>query len=493
MDYLDPKKKQQKRARLLISYGLFGVLIAMATILLFSITTGFDVDRNTGQLIQNGLIYVDSKPESARIILNGQEQGNRTEARLIVPEGSYDIQLQRDGYRSWQRTVSLDPATVRRINYARLIPEQIDSEPAVALEFVPDVVSQSIDKRWIVLAEHDDKLKMELLDIESQPFETTSIEFPVDFIESRKKGTWEILEWADNNTTFLASYTTSDGVEYMLVNRDKPLESINLASVFEDVAYDTVTMRNRKKDLLFLHNSKTGELRAANATSGLSEVYASEVQQYNSFGQDVVFITEAGAPKGQVRAVLQRGEDALTLRVIDAADTYLLEISKLGSEFVVGVSSPVQNRVWVYKDPVAASGENQTTGIPVPTTVLRLEEPEDLLISSDSSVIMARGGNKFASYEFEEDRDYNFTLDGKLNGKKEFRWLDGRHFTIAIDGVQYMVDYNGDNLYDLANSVVNLGSFFDKDIDFMFTFSTADNKDFPAQITRSFMRKPEDR
>src|SRR6056297_3205160 len=102
MDYLDPKKKQSKRAKLLIGYGLIGLLIAMATVVLFSITTGLDVDRSTGRLIQNGLVYVDSKPESARIILNGVEQGNQTDARLIIPEGSYDIQLVRDGYRDWQ-------------------------------------------------------------------------------------------------------------------------------------------------------------------------------------------------------------------------------------------------------------------------------------------------------------------------------------------------------------------------------------------------------
>ena len=129
MDYLDPTKKKAKRRQLLVMYVLLGIAISIATVVFVYNVNGYSIDRKTGEVVQNGLLYIDTKPESAEITLNGQKQRGRTDARLVVEEGDYEIQLDREGYQPWKRSIVLEGGSLRRLTYARLIPQKIDTCP----------------------------------------------------------------------------------------------------------------------------------------------------------------------------------------------------------------------------------------------------------------------------------------------------------------------------------------------------------------------------
>ena len=100
MDYLDPQKKKAHKRRITIGYILFSIVILLATTVLVFIANGYDLDRDTGEVIQNGLIFVDSKPSGAEVFLNGAKQDGTTDSRLVVPAGNYDIGIFKPGYRN---------------------------------------------------------------------------------------------------------------------------------------------------------------------------------------------------------------------------------------------------------------------------------------------------------------------------------------------------------------------------------------------------------
>jgi len=504
MDYLDPVKKKQKRSRIMIGYVLLGVAISIATVLLVNITGGYYFDRESGQVIQNGLIYVDSKPESAKISLNGQEQGGRTDARLVVPEGIYDLSLQRDGYRDWTRKLTLDGASVRRVNYARLVPTDLTAVDVRAQELEPSSVSQSIDKRWLVAAYPNNPLVLQATDLSNSFLIATEIALPVDILETRNEGTWEILEWADDNKTFLAVFTTTDLVEYALINRDKPNESLNLSRLFAGEVFDEISLRGRDKESLHLYDSATGVLKTA-SIDGTTEPLLTGVIDYETFESDnVVYVTKAGS---NVKVVLKTSDESYDIKQLNTADEYFLTLSDYQSKFLVGVGSSSEEKVTVFYDPIGGIAQNDFSMLPVPTTVLRLENIEELTVSSNSSVILARSGTDFASHEIEEDRSYTFSIDKEeLDQGHKIRWLDGRHLTLSSGGMQFMIDYDGSNQYDLVDSLPGFGSYFDADID---TLVTMIKKSAPATpealsdaaaepkttyvLQRTYMRTPADR
>jgi hypothetical protein len=130
--------------------------------------------------------------------------------------------------------------------------------------------------------------------------------------------------------------------------------------------------------------------------------------------------------------------------------------------------------------------------------VLRAGGIKDLIISADSSVVLAYGTENFASHEFEADRSYNFKIDVPIDAGQEPRWLDGQHLSFSSDGVQQVIDFDGSNQYALVNSLPSLGSFYSDSIDLMFSitsFTAATEKEaaIPSRVTITNLLIPEDR
>lgn len=494
MDYLDPNKKRQKKKYLLLMYGLLGIAIAIATVVLVYLVNGYSIDKQTGEVIQNGLIYVDTKPESAEIYLNGQKQRGRTDARLVVPAGTYDIQLRRDGYQNWQRELTLEGGSLRRLSYARLIPEELETEVALDLTAAPTMTSQSIDKRWLVMMFVDNPLLMRVVDLNQNVLSLTEVQLPLTLIDSKEAGSWEVVDWADDNKTFLAVYRTATTAEYVLIDREDPLKARKLKEIFATTPFSEVSLRGRKNDLLYLFDAATGILSKANSTDATVESVLSDVIEYTTFDDDaILYITAKDAVDGMVTAYLDKGDTSYKLRNLTVSDRYMLDMSKLGSALVLGVVSPSENRAIVYNDPIAALKQNDFSTIPVPTTVLRVENPEELSISADSTIIAVRGGSSLATHEFDADRSYSFSMREPIDVGTDIRWLDGQHFVASSNRIQYMADFDGSNQYQMVNSLPILGSYLDKDLNLFFSFIPPQQEGSPYRIMKTFMRTEADR
>lgn len=479
----------------MIMYALLGVAISIATVVFVFLANGYYIDRETGNVIQNGLIYVDSKPESATIHLNGVQQRGNTDARLVVPEGTYDIELRRDGYITWKRNVVLEGGSLRRLTYPRLIPETLDSAQALALPSLPTEISQSNDKRWLIAAFSDKPLVMQQIDLSSVNPQLLEVPLPLAIVSVKDGGVWKFIEWADDHKTILASYTAGSTTEYVLIDRTDPASAVNVSKAFTSQKITAVSMRNRKNDLQFAYSADR-VLYKANARSGEITPYLTNVVDYVAYGDDaVLYVSEKDAKDGYVRAVLHKGDKDYNLREIKKDSNYLLEMAKLGNSLVMGVGSAAEGRVLVYNDPIHALDQNGFSSLPVPTTVLRVESPQELTISADSSVILARNGQNFAVHEFEEDRTYVFTLEQAANTTREIAWMDGRHFIVSTeDSKQLIGDFDGSNVHQLSPTQPGLTSVFDAQINAQYTFQSgsADGA-APPRMTRTFMRAQRDR
>ncbi len=497
MDYLDPKKKQAHKTRLLIGYGLFAVAIAIATLVLVYMANGYYVDRNTGQVIQNGLVYVDSRPGGADIYLNGQKQRGSTAARLVLPSGEYEIGLNRTGYRNWSRTLQLEGASLRRLTYAKLIPEVLTTSVGTNLRSDPYAASQSIDKKWLVNTYIDNPLQLSIIDTEQSTITPQILTIPSNIVKSAT-GLLEIVEWADDDKTFIAKYTVGTNVNYLLIDREKPSEAVNLNTLFADETYQ-ISFQDRKNDKFFVFIPSLKTLSIASLSQGIEPTpVLTNVIDYKTFGRDwVLYVTESGKD-GLVEVRFKRGDKDILIKNIKTDDKYLLQLAKLGNAPIMGISSPVEDRAIIYNDPEAYLNDNPDVEIPIATTVLRVVDPIDLRISADSSVIMVYGLSNFASHEFEADRSYNFKVDVPIDPLQELRWLDGQHFLFSSEGKQIMMDFDGSNRYELVDSIPVLGSFFTKDIDIMYSFTPAKPAEgevpaTPATVSITNLLTPEDR
>jgi hypothetical protein len=317
-------------------------------------------------------------------------------------------------------------------------------------------------------------------------------------VDSPVNGTIEVVEWADDNQAFLAKYTSLSGVSYLLIDRENPALSQNLTRLFSDPSLE-IGLQDRKRDRFFVYQPTTGSLSTATVSDGIDQTpFVVGAQNYKTFGRDwVLYITESGEA-GLVEARFKRGDKDVLIKKIKTSDTYLLQLAKLGNAPIMGVSSSVEDRAVIYNDPEKYLNENPNASMPIATTVLRVKDPVDLRISSDSSVIIAYGPENFASHEFEADRSYTFKANIPVDTTQELRWLDGQHFLFSSEGKQVMMDFDGSNMFELVASLPLLGSFYTNDLDLMYSFApaTAANGETaatPATISSTNLLIPADR
>ncbi len=473
MDYLDPKKKRARKKRLMIGYSLIAVAIAIATVLLVYIANGFYIDRNTGQVIQNGLVYLDSRPGGADVYINGEKQRSQTDARLVIPSGLYNFELKKEGYRPWQRSIRLEGGSLRQLTYAKLIPNNLETAPVLDLRSNPVAVSQSINKRWMVTSYAENPLSLTITDLEQTEITALPLDIPTSLVSDSAAGKLEIAEWSEDNRHFLASYTTGAEISYILVDRENPALAQNLNTLFANKNLK-IELRDRKFDQFFVYNPATKILSTASIKDGLSQdSYVEKVIDYKTFATDwVLYITESGE-EGLVDVKFKRGNKDMLIKQIKTSDRYLLQLAKLGNAPIMGFSSPVENRAVVYNDPESYISKNPDVKMPIATTVLRVTNPIDLRISADSSAILAYGPENFASHEFKADRSYNFEAGAPVDSTQEIRWLAVQHFLVSSEGKQNMIDFDGSNRYELVSSMPALSSVFSETI--MFSFTPAAN------------------
>jgi hypothetical protein len=499
MDYLDPEKKRAHKTRLFIGYGLFSIAIGIATLIIVYLANGFYVDRS-GEFIQNGLVFVDSRPGDADVYLNGEKQQSKTDARLVLPSGSYAIDVKKDGYRDWSRSLILEGGSLRRLTYARMIPQELETLSTLDLRSQPIDASQSIDKNWILLSHQDSPRTVTVIDTKQTPLKAETIEVPQTVInDATESGVFKFIEWSDDAKHVLTTYTIGEQVQYILINRESPAQSQNITTLLSSPG-DTISLNDRRSDQFFVYRSKTSLLYRASLREGVNSepIVVTPLLAYQTFSDDWLLYVRESGDDGLVDVRFKRGDKDIQIKQLKTSSTYLLELAKLGSAPVMAISSPVENRAIVYNDPQNYLNNNPDAKIPVATTVLRIPSIAGLTISSDSSVVLGYSGSLMASHEFDADRSYIIDLERPIDITIEPRWMDGQHFVYNSDGFQSVIDFDGSNNYKLVASLKTLGSFYTDSINQIFSFdapvaATETTPALPARLTSTSLLAEEDR
>ncbi len=141
MDFLDPKKKRAYHIRLIVGYILVAIVIGLGTVIIVYGANGYGINTKTGQIVQNGLLFVDSKPSGAAIFLNNNDQHVSTSSRLILPSGNYSISLKKAGYLDWSRKFNLSEQSIARLVYPFMFPVKPVTATSKLTPLPPDLLA----------------------------------------------------------------------------------------------------------------------------------------------------------------------------------------------------------------------------------------------------------------------------------------------------------------------------------------------------------------
>jgi hypothetical protein len=492
MDFLDPKKSRAYMIRLITGYILISIAIVLAATVLLYLANGYNVKQ--GKVVQNGLVFVSSAPGGASISLNGKRQDNQTNARLTLQSGTYTMRLTRDGYRDWQRTLTVEGGGVEHFDYPFLIPNDLKTSTVASYPSAPLLATQSPDRRWVLAQTSGSTFDVyDLRDPEVVEQRKTTVTLPASLLTLPQSGnqTYEVAEWARNNTHVLLKHVVSNQFEYILFSRDKPSESINLTKQLQLSQTASITLQDKKFDRYFVHDTVAKTLATATVNDTTTKPLLTGVIQYKSYGTNVIlYATESGANDGSVAIRLYQDDKSYTIRQLAKQDVYLLDVTTYDNDWYVALGSKADNHVYVYRNPVERIKQDVTQPL-VPVEILKVASPSYLEFSANTQFVLVENDRDIAVFDAENERSYTYKLDRPIDAPQaHVTWMDGNRLQFVSNGAITIVDYDGANMQTLITGGAAFKPMFDTTYKSIYSFAPAANN---WSLSTASLRTPSDR
>lgn len=474
MEFLDPAKQTRHRIILWVGYVLVAVGIVIATLILLYQAYGFGLGKN-GTVIQNGLLFLSSQPRPANIYMNGKLSTHQTNARIALPSGIYHLQLQRGGYRAWQRTIEIEGGDVQHFDYPLLIPNKLTSKKLTGFTAAPGLSTQSPDRRWLLVQKPGSMTAFKLYDLNNPskgPAKApTDLNLPDGLLSKAVAEKWRLEEWADDNKHVILEHDYDGKSEFILVDRTDPAKSQNLNRVLS-ANPAKLTLIDKKYDQYYLYDAKTAALAKASLGAPQAVPVLEHALAYQSYAADtLLYATDSGAPAGKVLVRLKIGNAVYPVRTFPAGSNYLLNLTKYSGTLYLAVGSGAADKVYIYQDPVGQLKKLPNHAL-VPVQVLHVHRPNYVSFSDNAQFIMAESGNQFGVYDIENEKGYNYITPQPIDKPQvHASWMDGFHLTYVSGRQLLMFDYDDTNQQSLVAADATYLPAFAPDVKFVYTLA----------------------
>lgn len=175
-----------RRTLLGISYTAF-VIIAPIVILY---AVGYRPQISSPIPRAVGVILADSNPPKASIIINGIDKGTLPRAVPNIEPGITSIQVTKDGYTSWQKSLEIKSAEATDVRSIVLLPSSFDETSVVA-----NARAFSLSPSGLFIATANTDGKLHIQDIEGAPISASGqLSGSANRIEWSPDGTYIIVE-----------------------------------------------------------------------------------------------------------------------------------------------------------------------------------------------------------------------------------------------------------------------------------------------------------
>jgi hypothetical protein len=496
MDFLDPEKHRRHMLTIAVGYVFIALAVGMATLVLLYYAYGFSFGKN-GQVIQNGLMFVASTPNPANVYLNGKLSKSQTNSRIILEEGEYGMQFKRDGYRTWQRSVTIDGGKVVHYDYPFLIPNSLSSTAVKTYDEAPQLTTQSPDKRWLMVARATTFGQFEVFNLRDPKAGVTSeeISLPAGLLsKATTSQSWQLMEWSNDNRHLLLKHIYDANSEFILIDRSTPERSQNLTQVLGTNPTE-LRLVDKRFDRYYLYDAEKQTLSSATLSAPAPVIKLEHVLAFKSYGTDtIVYAAAPGADSdGLVHVKLLQGTTSYSLRALPPGTTYLVDMAKYDGGVYIAAAAAIDNKVYVYHNPVAQINDPDV-GVAVPVQVLRVTAPSYMAFSANTRFLMAEGGNSFGVYDAEDEKGFSYTTPDPIDAPQvHANWMDGHRLTYVSGGNVTIFDYDNINRQKLVAGKPDYQPVFDGSYKYLFTFAPGANDAAKTSLTSTSLRSAADR
>lgn len=413
------------------------VIVSLMLAMGYSITPGSETDD---VISRTGLLAIQSKPTGATVTIDGNQMFSWTNMSRTVVAGEHEVELSRDGYRTWKKTVDVPAGMMYRLNYPRLFLDEIKSSDVADFTDV-DIYSTAHDENTMLVVS---KLgEVSIVRINEEKPTRKVLDFGT-ILGEKYLGGLEIVSWSGNSKRVIVKYNK----EWLVLNIDKPLENINLTQKYA-MNFSEVRFSNDAGDRVIVIEG--GNLRKIELNSGkTTEVIVKNVLSFDNLGEDIVLVRQDETGKsvrflrdGDIESSIIEAHKECTegCRMLAVVDEYY------GDNYL-GVT--IDDRLIVYKGSVLDFA-NADAGLSVVADTSLDFVVNELSTDGNGEIItiLDESKKKVAVFDTEIESVVKYTTLAQVN------YVDESLMYRVEDGELVVFDFDGKNVVTIASNVKN--------------------------------------
>lgn len=433
------KRRRRRLIKLIISETIMVVSVIVIVGVMLAVANGWRVGKDL-TVEQNGLLQINSLPNGAKVVIDGEQLTMRTDTSKMLAAGEHEIKLMKEGYDEWSKRLKITSGLLTQLRYPRLFKQIRTVERVVRFDKL-EMMTMSPDRQWVVYADGKDGEWWAVMakDDEIKPTKIALGEAVVYDKKQKIKGRID-LRWENSGEWMIVESGEEGERHFGLVNVRQPRRSFSLNRRLEKLKLKRIV----RVEMLgasgekFLVGTQDGGLNYVNLVNGkISLITTGEVEDLMAEEEGVIYVRTNDKGRREVRVKKFEG-DEVKLPMEAVKGRIRIAMSRYAGERFMMVAG--EDRVMVYKNndwPEERSESN-----------LKLVLNEKMNLSGDMEVMMARNGElglilldgRSTVVDMENLAFYEFGYQGS-----KLRWLEDYSFVNVEEGGLVVRDFDGEN------------------------------------------------
>lgn len=433
-------------------YALMTLSVVTIVTILILVILGYSFNRQDGKLEQGSLLQFASTPSGATVTIDGVRVGSRTPSKASVEARSHHVQMNLQGYRSWSKTIDVKAGDIGWLSYARLVPNDIQVD---AMKTFPTVAASlaTVDRKWIAVQEDAASQTLSLVNLESDTPKFTTLTIPSNILtaaDSPTSGRYSFVAWNRDDNRILIKRTYDDTkVEWLVINRDNPQDSVNVTTSYGVNIADAQFGERNGNDLYVLSDDSIVR-RIDLGSNTLSGVLAEGVVEFSIYKNNVLlYVTKPDGSELNQRHVGYR-ESGMTAP--QTVFSYPAETENLHLAFgeyygkrYVGVTHDTTMQTFVGTLP---RGTAKADLDEIEKTTLASGATR-LTIGENGRLVVAEMSDRYTTYDIELNKTDTTVFSRLAAAARPLQWIDSYMIASDREGTIRFYEFDGGNQQDI--------------------------------------------
>lgn len=460
------KQKRNQLIRVVLTEILMVLAIIPIVVLLTLLAMGYRLGDDLS-LEQSGLLQVNSIPNGAMVKIDGEDKF-RTDASRMLTGGEHSLEISKEGYDSWFKTVEITPGILLRVRYPRLFKQNRETEVVGELSglkmfsIAPNrtrlIYQLNTSPRFKLMNIRGDEPKTSELDLSS----ILNVNEAGEFV-----GVISQTRWSWNGDAVLLKISYGETIEWVLVDMRESVPNRNLTKDFGLAISDVQFAGDSTERIYILENRNLREINLG--SNGISKVLLPGVEKFYA-EQD--YVGYVGLENNErVVGLYHNGDDGgvVAAKLENNIPAHVAISSYYGERYL---SWTAGDKLVIYEGenfPAYGGDFKRMRKIIDADTGIQLTQP--LVVNRTGEVIIARNNNVVVAVDLETKKYDKYEA---VSGTMSF--IDDYLLCGVKDSVLYVWDFDGENQRVLAKNAAQYPAIVSTNSHWLYYILNAENK-----------------